>query len=149
MPRIAAKYSKSWSEASAAHCSKNRSPMSALGQKRTFSEVCVMSALPPKADIHCGSRNVCFVPKADIRAGFVGGLIRQGPFQPRAFTCDSAWVVSTSLHQLQQRDRGKSHRHGVSNRSPGADQGRPLSSHRRDQHESRQSRQAAQGLPHL
>jgi hypothetical protein len=36
MPRIAAKYSKSWSEASAAHCSKNRSPMSALGQKQTF-----------------------------------------------------------------------------------------------------------------
>jgi len=25
--------------------------MSALGQKRTFSEVCAMSALPPKADI--------------------------------------------------------------------------------------------------
>jgi hypothetical protein len=25
--------------------------MSALGQKRTFSEVCVMSALHPKADI--------------------------------------------------------------------------------------------------
>jgi hypothetical protein len=24
-----------------------------------------MSALPPKADINCGSRNVCFVPKAD------------------------------------------------------------------------------------
>jgi hypothetical protein len=25
-----------------------------------------MSALPPKADIHCGSRNVRFGPKADI-----------------------------------------------------------------------------------
>jgi hypothetical protein len=26
-----------------------------------------MSALPPKADIHCDSRNVSFVPKADMR----------------------------------------------------------------------------------
>jgi hypothetical protein len=25
-----------------------------------------MSALPPKADIRCGDRDVCFVPKADI-----------------------------------------------------------------------------------
>jgi tripartite-type tricarboxylate transporter receptor subunit TctC len=29
-----------------------------------------MSALPPKADIHCGSCNVCFVPRADIQAAF-------------------------------------------------------------------------------
>jgi hypothetical protein len=40
--------------------------MSALGQKRTFSEVCAMSALPPKADIGTQSRDVRFVPKADI-----------------------------------------------------------------------------------
>jgi hypothetical protein len=40
--------------------------MSALGQKQTFSELCVMSALPPKADIGTQSRNVRFVPKADI-----------------------------------------------------------------------------------
>src|SRR5262249_27463325 len=45
--------------------------MSALGQKRTLRRVCVMSALPPKADIGTQSWNVCFVPKADI-----GHLIR-------------------------------------------------------------------------
>ena len=40
--------------------------MSALGQKRTLHKVCVMSALPPKADIGTQSRDVRFVPKADI-----------------------------------------------------------------------------------
>jgi len=40
--------------------------MSALGQKQTFSEVCAMSALPPKADITAAQTNVRFVPKADI-----------------------------------------------------------------------------------
>src|SRR5262249_2644371 len=40
--------------------------MSALGQKRTSHQVRVMSASPPKADIGAQSRNVCFVPKADI-----------------------------------------------------------------------------------
>jgi hypothetical protein len=44
--------------------------MSALGHKRTFREVETMSALPPKADIGTQSRNVRFVPKADIRAAF-------------------------------------------------------------------------------
>jgi hypothetical protein len=28
----------------------------------------VTSALPPKADIHCGNRNVCFGPLGDIVA---------------------------------------------------------------------------------
>jgi hypothetical protein len=41
-------------------------PMSALGQKRTYLEVCPMSALPPIADIGTQSRNVRFVPEADI-----------------------------------------------------------------------------------
>src|SRR6516225_11433296 len=40
--------------------------MSALGQKQTSEHVRVMSALPPKADIGTQSRNVRFVPKADI-----------------------------------------------------------------------------------
>jgi hypothetical protein len=39
--------------------------MSALGQKRTFQQVPVMSALPPKADITERDRDVGFVPKAD------------------------------------------------------------------------------------
>jgi hypothetical protein len=42
------------------------SAMSALGQKRTFLEVCAMSALPPKADIAGRRLDVRFVPKADI-----------------------------------------------------------------------------------
>jgi hypothetical protein len=40
--------------------------MSALGQKRTWPHFRSMSALPPKADIGTQSRNVRFVPKADI-----------------------------------------------------------------------------------
>jgi hypothetical protein len=44
-----------------------------LGQKRTFECVCAMSALPPKADIRQGKRDVRFVPQADIQ---VFGLAR-------------------------------------------------------------------------
>jgi hypothetical protein len=40
--------------------------MSALGQKQTSQCLCAMSALPPKADIGTQSRNVRFVPKADL-----------------------------------------------------------------------------------
>jgi len=40
--------------------------MSALGQKQTSAHLGAMSALPPKADIGTHSRDVCFVPKADI-----------------------------------------------------------------------------------
>jgi hypothetical protein len=40
--------------------------MSASRQKRTFSEVRAMSALPPKADIGSTCQDVRFVPKADI-----------------------------------------------------------------------------------
>ena len=48
------------------HSSNSEPLMSALGQKRTLRRVCVMSALPPKADIGTQSQNVRFVPKADI-----------------------------------------------------------------------------------
>jgi hypothetical protein len=41
-------------------------PTSALGQKQTSEDVKAMSALPPKADIRQGNRDVRFVPKADI-----------------------------------------------------------------------------------
>jgi hypothetical protein len=41
--------------------------MSALGQERTLRHFLSMSALPPKADIETQSRDVRFVPKADIR----------------------------------------------------------------------------------
>src|SRR5262249_55626317 len=47
------------------HGSILSSGMSALGQKQTFSEVCAMSALPPKADIGTQQGDVRFVPKAD------------------------------------------------------------------------------------
>jgi len=42
--------------------------MSALGQKQTSEHAWIMSALPPKADIETQSRDVRFVPKADIQA---------------------------------------------------------------------------------
>jgi hypothetical protein len=41
---------RSFSE-SAPHCSRECAPMSAMGHKRTFRQVRMMSALPPKADI--------------------------------------------------------------------------------------------------
>jgi Domain of unknown function DUF120 len=44
--------------------------MSALGQKQTFAQQKVMSALPPKADMCSAKRDVRFVPIADI------GLLR-------------------------------------------------------------------------
>ena len=47
------------------HSSNLEPLMSALGQKRTLRHVCVMSALPPKADIVERDRHVRFVPKAD------------------------------------------------------------------------------------
>jgi hypothetical protein len=40
--------------------------MPALGHKRTFRSVIVMSALPPKADIPRREQHVRFVPIADI-----------------------------------------------------------------------------------
>ena len=39
---------------------------SAMGHKRTSHYACVMSTLPPKADIAQHERDVRFVPKADI-----------------------------------------------------------------------------------
>ena len=47
--------------------------MSALGQKETSAHVRVMSALPPKADSGTQSRNVRFVPKADMKESRNGG----------------------------------------------------------------------------
>ena len=46
--------------------SVKRTPMSALGQKRTFAMQKGMSALPPKADMCSATRYVRFVPIADI-----------------------------------------------------------------------------------
>jgi hypothetical protein len=40
--------------------------MSALGHKRTYAAQKVMSALPPKADICGATRDVRFVPIADL-----------------------------------------------------------------------------------
>ena len=53
--------------------------MSALGHTRTSGLGCSTVALPPKADIHCGSRNVCFVPKADITERARAIVHPQGP----------------------------------------------------------------------
>jgi hypothetical protein len=48
--------------------------MSALGRKQTFLNARPMSAIPPKADIGTQSRDVRFVPEADIlrRRGYSG-----------------------------------------------------------------------------
>src|SRR5262249_56584208 len=43
--------SQSSSEYCDAHCSKNEPLISQLGQKRTFTAVCAVSDLPPKADV--------------------------------------------------------------------------------------------------
>jgi hypothetical protein len=55
--------------------------MSALGHKQTFGRENSTSTLPPKADIGTLSRNVCFVPKADISRFFrllVGEPLERG-----------------------------------------------------------------------
>jgi hypothetical protein len=51
--------------------------MSALGHKRTFALRNAMSALPPKADMCGATRDVRFVPKADIN-GLFDDLIDAG-----------------------------------------------------------------------
>ena len=48
--------------------------MSALGHKRTFAMQNGMSALPPKADMCSATRNVRFVPIADIHVSSVRPL---------------------------------------------------------------------------
>jgi len=53
--------------------------MSALGQKRTFSEVCVMSALHPKADMVQQGCDVRFVPIGDIIRGLIAANIAKLP----------------------------------------------------------------------
>src|SRR6516164_2928693 len=84
--------------------------MSALGQKRTSEDIQSMSALPPKADIGTHSRNVRFVPKADIlhcgkerpysitssaRARSIGGISR---FSERA-----VWRLMTNSNLVDCR----------------------------------------------
>ena len=55
-----------WGSMVILHGTNFKPSMSALGQKRTSQRINVMSALPPKADIGTHSRDVCFVPKADM-----------------------------------------------------------------------------------
>ena len=45
---------------------------------RHFNQVRVMSALPPKADIHWRERDVCFVPLAEIAASMPRPLCKYG-----------------------------------------------------------------------
>jgi hypothetical protein len=61
--------------------------MSALGHKRTFAVQNGMSALPPKADMCGATRDVRFVPIADIPAGATQRLSCPGSCARwRAFT---------------------------------------------------------------
>jgi hypothetical protein len=50
-------------------------PMSALGHKRTFGKVRLMSALPPKADISRALGDVRYVPKADYAPQQIATLL--------------------------------------------------------------------------
>jgi hypothetical protein len=62
------------------HC-----PMSALGQKRTFTHLRLMSALPPKADMPERHRHVRFVPKADKAQARIAGTV--SPLNANEFVC--------------------------------------------------------------
>ena len=64
--------------------------MSALGQKQTCAAQKVMSALPPKADMCGATRNVRFVPIADIYAE-----VRSGPPRPRADIQEFGFTLPT------------------------------------------------------
>src|SRR6516225_5649647 len=55
-----------WQKSAVVRHNKFRRGMSALGQKRTSAHVRGMSALPPKAEIETQSRDVRFVPIADM-----------------------------------------------------------------------------------
>ena len=76
--------------------------MSALGSKRTLADVRVMSALPPKADIGCGSRHtvsLCPTVRASIVVLRVQNFDAVGSLghgrivrQPRPFDCGLAFI---------------------------------------------------------
>jgi hypothetical protein len=59
------------------------SAKSALGHKQTRHSQMVMSALRPKADIRPPDRDVCFAPKADIRACLFDHFVSNGDYARR------------------------------------------------------------------
>jgi hypothetical protein len=69
--------------------------MSALGQKQTFKRLRLMSALPPKADIRQGNRDVRFVRIADSRAAAKYVAIR--PPRPDQNDCNCRNRCSNSV----------------------------------------------------
>jgi len=78
-------------------------PISALGHKRTFWEVCATSALPPKADIVGRNGDVRFVPKADIKVYLLKPSFRRPT------------MLSRQFHECVQRIRNLG---GVDSRNP-------------------------------
>jgi hypothetical protein len=60
-----------------------------------------MSALPPKADIHRGSRNVRFVPKADIRLTYSIISLARSKIGRRELKSPAGWIGRWSWHRLQ------------------------------------------------
>src|SRR5262249_49046850 len=79
-----------------------RDRMSALGQAQTLGKARLLSAFPARADIGTQSRNVCFVPKADIvnstqRLFPVSGEIMGAPwFRKRPLPADFRdWPAQT------------------------------------------------------
>src|SRR5262249_30205830 len=80
--------------------------MSALGQKRTSRHLQPMSALPPKADLARACRDVCFVPKADIR--FFGLLAdTKPPVSQNTSFCGYALLHHEPGLLLFRRTRGQ------------------------------------------
>jgi hypothetical protein len=59
-----------------------------------------MSALPPKADIGTQSRNVRFVPKADIRSASFDRLVGDGEY-----SCGNGEAFSISIQRPIQHQR--------------------------------------------
>src|SRR5262249_54046567 len=87
--------------------------MSALGQKRTSEHVQSMSALPPKADIETQSRNVRFVPKADICGAAIDVVSSAAPSRRSCHTP----LRTDDAFSLLQRECGPL---AVANRATGA-----------------------------
>src|SRR5262249_20344452 len=77
--------------------------MSALGQKQTSELVRAMSALPPIADIGTQSRNVCFVPKADIGRE---GLVRRRPLSGTTPVVGAPDIEDVQYRAIGRRSSG-------------------------------------------
>ena len=75
--------------------------MSALGQKRTFALQQVISALPPIADMCGATRDVRFVPIADISSLVMDRLLRRSHFPFAEEPPDRNWMWTITALEKQ------------------------------------------------